>query len=314
MINKSIKVAVFMYHYVRPIRGSRFSNIKGLEFTDFQNQLDYLLAKTTIISPSEFKNLSLETEALEKPYSVLTFDDGLVDHYEYVFPELMKRKLSAFFFPLSLPLQTHKIASVHQLQFILEAVSDADNLIEEIEELIEDRGTLTNYDLTNIPTNVARYDQPKEKKIKFILQRGLQKELREEILGELFRRHVSVDEVDFFRNVYMNLENITEMSESGMDFGSHGARHDWLEQMSIEEQKNDIGEGLKFISQKITASDSEKNTFAYPYGSYNQETLNILGNFGFSHAFTTRTGFFDLESTPLFEIPRFDTNELYKVL
>ena len=30
-----------MYHYVRPIRNSEFSDIKGLEITQFQNQIAF---------------------------------------------------------------------------------------------------------------------------------------------------------------------------------------------------------------------------------------------------------------------------------
>jgi hypothetical protein len=42
------KVAVIMYHYVRPIKESQFPNIRGLEFTDFLDHLDYLKNKSTI--------------------------------------------------------------------------------------------------------------------------------------------------------------------------------------------------------------------------------------------------------------------------
>ena len=30
-----------MYHYVRPIRNSKFSDIKGLEITQFKNQIAF---------------------------------------------------------------------------------------------------------------------------------------------------------------------------------------------------------------------------------------------------------------------------------
>ena len=36
-------VYVVMYHYVREIKNSKFSNLKGLEFRDFKKQIDYFL-------------------------------------------------------------------------------------------------------------------------------------------------------------------------------------------------------------------------------------------------------------------------------
>jgi len=307
------KVAVIMYHYVRPIKESQFPNIRGLEFTDFLDHLDYLKNKSTIISPNEFKNMNLSAKKPDHPYSVLTFDDGLLDHFEYVFPELLKRNLSAFFFPSSLPLEEKRIASVHQIHYILEAFTDARLLLKEIKELMSDSGNLNDFDFTQVPLDVARYDQPTEKLVKFILQRGLSKAQREQIVSELFKRHVSRDPSDFLGQIYMSENNVAEMKYAGMEIGSHGATHDWLEDMSPEEQENDINQGIRYISRTISMGEGAGSTFAYPYGSYNQQTLNLISTLDISHAFTTKKGFFELGLSPVLEIPRFDANDLYNV-
>ena len=39
-----------MYHYVRPIVGSKFPGIKGLELEGFKRQLDYLTKNFTFVS------------------------------------------------------------------------------------------------------------------------------------------------------------------------------------------------------------------------------------------------------------------------
>ena len=41
-MNEYMNLTIVMYHYVRKIKGSQFSNIKGLEFDAFKYQLDYL--------------------------------------------------------------------------------------------------------------------------------------------------------------------------------------------------------------------------------------------------------------------------------
>ena len=47
-------INVVMYHYVRPIKNSKYPNIKGLEFEDFKKQIDFFLNKFNIISHENF--------------------------------------------------------------------------------------------------------------------------------------------------------------------------------------------------------------------------------------------------------------------
>ena len=92
-----------MYHYVRPIKDSKFSRIKGLELNDFQNHLDILESKSSLLTPEEFVNLDSVVSNDRRPFSLLTFDDGLIDHYKFVLPELKKRGHKALFSLLAYP-------------------------------------------------------------------------------------------------------------------------------------------------------------------------------------------------------------------
>lgn len=51
-------LTIIMYHYVRPIVGSKFPGIKGLELEGFKRQLDYLESHFEIVSP-EFKSRNI---------------------------------------------------------------------------------------------------------------------------------------------------------------------------------------------------------------------------------------------------------------
>jgi hypothetical protein len=42
-----------MYHYVRPIKGSEYPGIKGLELNGFKRQLDYLSENFSIVSTEQ---------------------------------------------------------------------------------------------------------------------------------------------------------------------------------------------------------------------------------------------------------------------
>ena len=50
------KVNIVMFHYIRPIAGSQYPNIKGLELASFKNQLDYFQKKFGFLTPEEFKH------------------------------------------------------------------------------------------------------------------------------------------------------------------------------------------------------------------------------------------------------------------
>ena len=81
-------ITIVTYHYVREISGSNYPNIKGLEFSGFKRQLDYLEKNFNIIKPLDLINNSF---SLPENSCLLTFDDGLKDHIKYVLPELNKR-------------------------------------------------------------------------------------------------------------------------------------------------------------------------------------------------------------------------------
>ena len=50
------KINIITYHYVRPIKDSKFPNIKGLELKKFIYQLDYLKKNYKFISYEDIKN------------------------------------------------------------------------------------------------------------------------------------------------------------------------------------------------------------------------------------------------------------------
>ena len=91
-------LTVVMYHYVRPIRGTRHHRIRGLELMDFEAQLDYIERHYKVVSMETVLDAASGRASLPPGALLLTFDDGYRDHHEHVFPALMRRKLSGAFF------------------------------------------------------------------------------------------------------------------------------------------------------------------------------------------------------------------------
>ena len=105
-----------MYHYVRPF-DKEYPNFKNLHIDDFKKQLDYFEVEFGFVSKENFVN-SFKTGTPSKGV-ILTFDDGLFCHYDYVFQELKKRGLWGIFYVPTQPYVEGKLLDVHRTHLLL---------------------------------------------------------------------------------------------------------------------------------------------------------------------------------------------------
>ena len=129
-----------MYHYVRPIIGSEYPGIKGLEIQQFKRQLDFLEENFSIISSEEVVNAVLKDKKLLTNACWLTFDDGYKDHLKYVLPELLKRNLSGAFFPPRVAIIENKILDVNSIHHILSCATNKQILVKKLNEYCQLHG------------------------------------------------------------------------------------------------------------------------------------------------------------------------------
>ena len=79
-----------MYHYVRPIKNSKYYKIKGLEIDGFKRQIEFFEKKFHFITIEELLDSAYSNKTIPKNSILLTFDDGFKDHFSHVFPILKK--------------------------------------------------------------------------------------------------------------------------------------------------------------------------------------------------------------------------------
>lgn len=86
---------------------------------------------------------------------------------------------------------------------------------------------------------------------------------------------------------YLDEEDILIMSENGISFGSHSVNHYYLDKIEAQNLENEIvlsKQNLeKLINKKI-------HFFSYPYGRYNDATIDSLKEAGYLGAFTIKRG------------------------
>lgn len=298
-----------MYHYIRPIEGSKFPKIKGLELEGFKRQLDYFEENFNIVTSDEVINAVLKKKLLPQNACWLTFDDGFKDHIKYVMPELLNRNLSGAFFPASSPITKFKILNVHSIQHILCCSENIENLVIDLNLLCKLHGFTQNqinslYKKYAVP---SRYDTAETMYVKRMLQFGLKEKIQNYIISNLFEKYVKIKKSEFLKKIYMNMEDVLELVKNGMYVGSHGAEHYWYNEISENKQREDIKTSLEFL-EKIGTPTSNW-IMCYPYGGYNKTTLSIIKKYGASLGLTTNIGEALIgESNPL-TLPRLDTND-----
>ena len=126
------ELTIIMYHYVRPIIGSKFPGIKGLELDGFKRQLDYLTKNFNVVNTEQVINGVKRGAKLPKNACWLTFDDGYKDHYRFVLPELLTRNLHGAFIPPRVAIEEDVVLDVNSVHHILSCCSDINELVSKL--------------------------------------------------------------------------------------------------------------------------------------------------------------------------------------
>jgi len=311
MNKKMTSCKIIMYHYVRPIKNSPFPNIKGLELEGFKRQIEFFQKQFNFISMYEILDCIYQNKKLPPNSILLTFDDGFKDHFQHVFPFLKKLEIPGAFFPPASPIVENCILDVHKIHFILASTNNYQLIVDEIFKLIKqfsrDFELEKPEDYFSKLAIANRFDSKEIVFIKRILQRNLPSPLRSKITDLLFHKFIHKSEQEFSSQLYMNLNEIHEMSQSGMYFGSHSYSHQWLSYLSPKELENEIEKSLKFCND--ISSDTQNLVMCYPYGDFDQKVISKLIKSNFKAGLSTKVGDSMISNTNIFSLERYDTND-----
>ncbi len=297
-----------MYHYVRP-KDNRFPGLFRHDIKDFIKQLDYFDKKFGFISREGFIN-SIKNQETRKGV-ILTFDDGLICHYKYVFQELKKRKLWGIFFIPTLPFEESKILDVHRIHILISRI-DSKTICDYLNEIsiqklfeedkIEEFKELTYWNQTNDMYTLL---------VKRILNYFLKYKYREGVIDDLFKTFIK--EKISLDQIYLSMENLKEMKSEGMVIGSHTKTHKVLSKLNIASQEKEISKSFDFLNNGLGKMDIK--TFCYPYGgfhSFNEHTEKILDDYNVDCSFNVEKRditITDISNRPQ-ALPRYDCNQL----
>ena len=296
-----------MYHYVRE-HDKEFPNFRFLDFDNFKKQLDFFDQEFGFVEFYEWKNfVENGVYPRKKGKVVLTFDDALKCHFNYVFPELKRRSLWGIFYVSTEPYKNDEIMDVHRIHLLCGAFEGKDlynELINTINDDIIPDSKIPEF--RNLTYNKQKNNE-NVTEFKRILNYFIDYKYRKLIIDKICKNFG----LDFNASqFYVENKNLKLMSDNGMVIGSHTLNHPVMSKLSFNEQDKQISESFKYLQDLNIENDK---TYCHPYGgfhSFNDDTIYILEKENVKYSFNVEAREIEKDDLKLNKqsLPRFDCN------
>ncbi len=241
----------------------------------------------------------------DKAYCVITFDDGWQDNYQYAFPVLKQYGLPATIFLATDFIGTDRWFWPDQVMFLLE----------ESKKLMP-RKQLSQAMETAL-MNISEIGE--QSKQQFYSQMDSAGPIDSDAVVEWCKR-LSVEAAGRFvddlstvvgmelpkRRVVLNWDEVREMADNGISFGTHSCSHRILTQISSSEVEQELGSSWQAM---LLRGVKPIPVFCYPNGNSNQQVETLVGQNGYLAAVGCDKGLEGRKPDNVFNLKRFNMHE-----
>jgi peptidoglycan/xylan/chitin deacetylase (PgdA/CDA1 family) len=300
-----------MYHYVRDLPRTRFPEIKGMLTDDFAAQVKQLrtdFEMTTLDSALEFM---IGNYHPRRNLCLMTFDDGLKEHFNEVTPILAESGIQGLFFLISGCVQGRTVAPVHMNHFLMAHLDFAkyqELFLGALQNAGFDNSIYEGLDATTCKRTYPR-DSTEVARFKYLFNFILDTGLRDRIVKDLFESWVA-PEREFSEELYLSWSEARQMQQAGMVIGGHSHTHRPLSKLTGTELELDLETCWSLITAHLLPQ--ARWPFCYPYGkadSFNHQAVVTLKRLGFACSFATEAGTNQLGAN-LYALRRFDCKDI----
>jgi peptidoglycan/xylan/chitin deacetylase (PgdA/CDA1 family) len=284
---------IVMYHYVRHLARTPYPRIKGMLLDDFERQVRTLA--------SDFEMASLETALAfvtgryrpHRPLCLLTFDDGLKEHYREVTPILNGLGIEGIFHVITGCLEEQVVAPVHQNHFLMAALDFGEYreaFLHRLAELDPVARALAETVAPEVARQIYIWDTIEIARFKYFFNFLLKSSLGDVVVGEMFKYYIG-SEREFARELYVSWEEARAMQAAGMRIGGHTHRHRPLASLGDDEWRSDLEVSTALLYRHL--EPQALWPFCFPYGkreSFPDAAPDGLEQLGYACAFTTEKG------------------------
>jgi peptidoglycan/xylan/chitin deacetylase (PgdA/CDA1 family) len=267
--------------------------------------IDRLRARLHLALPAEAEAFISGSGGFSRSAILLTFDDGLRDHFSVARTLLEPLGIRGLFFVCSRPLLEQRALTVQKIHW-LRAMMPPNEFHSTVLERVQKTLNVSSYSpaaLSSYP-----YDTPVDAQLKyllnFVLPRSLVDAVTTEMLWELGR-----DEQEFCRDTYMSETELRELHEAGHVIAAHSHSHVPLGQLDEPALAAEVGCNLAFLE---TILGRQPIWISYPYGSSSaipQDTSLLTDGLGLLFGVTMSRGWVESGQQPM-KLKRINCNEL----
>lgn len=270
---------ILMLHRVLPeSKGIRIHNHESLEISPehLERIITTLKRKGYAFYSVEQFYQKMQEGNFERPFVVVTFDDGYLDNYEYAYPILKKHNV---------PFTIYVATSFPDKQIILWWYM--------LEELLLENDELEftlNQQTHHFPCKTIAEKEAAFSRIRSLIHLNFKKREFSDQLAEVFGK-LGKDVNKHLDKVVMTWDQIREISQDPIvTIGAHTVNHFPLIRLSQEDLIYEISRSRDIIEGHI---GQEVDHFAYPFGKKAEASLRefqAVEACGFKSAVTTRQG------------------------
>jgi peptidoglycan/xylan/chitin deacetylase (PgdA/CDA1 family) len=253
---------------------------------DFEHQLDWLKSRFEVASLESALEFLDGTYVPQRDLCLLTFDDGLKEHYFEVLPRLVGRGMQGTFFVITSCLEG-RVAAVHKNHFLMAALDPHVYRREVMARLAE--LTLVGVDGARARATY-RWDDEPTAELKYLLNFVVPVDVREAVLDAMFLETFG-DEAAFARQLYVDWSEVTALQSCGMLVGGHTHTHPVLARLDPAAQADELKASTRLLEEKLLPQWIWP--FSYPFGkddAFDEATVATLESLTYSCAFTTVPG------------------------
>ncbi|MBN2012670.1 polysaccharide deacetylase family protein [candidate division KSB1 bacterium] len=239
---------IFAYHRITKVISAPnpFSQSMNVSPTDFQQQIDFLTQRFSILSLKEIAGRIEQQKPISPKTVAITFDDGYLDIFTNAFPILRERNLPAMIFLATDYISTNRMFWWDELEARIEGI-----------------------DFSDVRKWASHYFSVKVSHSKNHFYHNLVNRLSTMAANQFehFWEHFREEFPDILLDIYSHLswKHIRLMKRNNIHFGSHTKSHAIL----TRTPKNNWAEELAGSKQILETNLRTKvDWLAYPRGSY----------------------------------------------
>ena len=305
-LENNFNYVVLCYHYLRQNKDiDQFPRILGTDITEFKDQLSMLQKNYKFISLDNISNLSVKKINVDKNSSkiLLTFDDGLSDHYTAA-KILSELNISGVFFIPTCIIEDKLPANPIIIHYTL-AIFGIEKFLEEYRK---------NLQILELDLNILDISYSKNKdsvwniiaKIKSIFKYELGYKNSRKILLNIYKNLLCKKYKNPLKIMHLSENQIKEMLEMGHHLGAHTHSHISVAATELNSKDfiKEIIHPKNYLEKKF---NTKVNSFSYPFGGKNDclsSSELIKKTNKYNIAFTVEE-VINTQTTPQYELGRY---------